>query len=125
MASAAVSAAAAVSLVASVPEEVSAEVVSVAEEASVEATVVAEAEVTAVNQCCSRLRRRGLIAKSPWRSPPDNLPSTCYNRIHSSRNSIVGSSVRVRCAGIHAAASPSDAIAKIAPASTRGSRGVA
>jgi hypothetical protein len=44
---------------------------------------------------------------------------------HSSRSSVEGSSDSARCAGIHVASSPSNAIATTTPVNTRGSRGVA
>src|SRR5215469_4119039 len=49
-----------------------------------------------------------------------------FNReSHSSRRSIAGSTDSARCAGIHVAISPSNAIARTVPVNTRGSRGVA
>jgi hypothetical protein len=65
------------------------------------------------------------ISQTPirWRSAAKCIP--LRPRTHSSRSRITGSSDRVRCAGIQVAASPSDAIARTTPASTRGSRGVA
>jgi hypothetical protein len=59
------------------------------------------------------------------RNSSEAIPFGPAARIYSSRNRIIGSSDRVRCAGIQVAASPSDAIARTTPASTRGSRGVA
>ena len=44
---------------------------------------------------------------------------------HSSRSSVTGSIDSARCAGIHVAISPSNAIARTTPARTSGSRGVA
>ena len=46
-------------------------------------------------------------------------------RIHSSRSRTKGSTNSARCAGIHVATSPSNAIANTTPANTSGSRGVA
>ena len=49
-----------------------------------------------------------------------------FNReSHSSRRSIAGSTDSARCAGIHVAISPSNAIARTVPVNTMGSRGVA
>jgi hypothetical protein len=45
--------------------------------------------------------------------------------IHSSRSNIAGSIESARCAGIHVATNPSNAIARTTPANTSGSRGVA
>jgi hypothetical protein len=45
--------------------------------------------------------------------------------IYSSRSNIAGSTDSARCAGIHVARSPTNAIARTTPANTRGSRGVA
>jgi hypothetical protein len=45
--------------------------------------------------------------------------------VHSSRSSTQGSSDSARRAGIHVASSPTNAIARTTPASTKGSRGVA
>src|SRR5262249_34383250 len=52
-------------------------------------------------------------------------PLTAFHRSHSSRRSIAGSTDSARCAGIHVAISPSNAIARTVPVNTRGSRGVA
>src|SRR5260370_15427880 len=55
-------------------------------------------------------------------SPLLDIPQTC---IHSSRSSIKGSAFSARCAGIHAASSPSASMVRTTPPGTTGSRAVA
>src|ERR1700730_18081748 len=59
------------------------------------------------------------------KSGDDGAEIISIELIQSSRRRITGSSDRARCAGIHVARRPSNAIAKTTPANTSGSRGVA
>ena len=61
----------------------------------------------------------------PIRSQAHPTISSFNRESHSSRRSIAGSTDSARCAGIHAAISPSNAIAITVPVNSRGSRGVA
>jgi len=54
-----------------------------------------------------------------------NLFQPVLQSVHSSRNNIIGSADSARRAGIHAARSPSNAIARTTPANINGSWGVA
>lgn len=54
-----------------------------------------------------------------------NRSELCNVVTYSSRSRIRGLTESARCAGIHVASNPSAAIARITPASTSGSRGVA